>query len=407
MTTIQDLLVIRDLPHDLDSRLMSTIPFIFCQHPPLTKGVLKYMAEAIISRRGYGPEGNVKYVLKQETLTSNGNWTVPDVKDNTVEVRIFGGGGGGTKGNGAGGGGNMNHKVLDTMTPGAVIYVTIGAGGIANDSTGGNGGTTSFGAYLSATGGEGGGQSVYRNGGSGGTGGGGSSGGNGGRGWYGGGGGGGYGEYKSGNGGTGGTYGGGGGGGGRKNIYDDIYAYGGSGGTYGGSGGIGGSYNTYASNGTNTIGWNNVATVNNSYITGYGRGGFCPKVNSTSSESVDVRSGGGGGGGFGGNGGNGGIYNLIWTGQSVGGGGGGGGGYGAGGGMGGSGDQSGGGGGGGFGHNGKSARNAFQYAGRASGGGGGYRGGYGAGGNGGYWINTTYMENGNSGVCVLWYYVKQ
>ena len=384
--------------------------FLLCQHPPL-KGVLKYMADAIISGRGSGGSGGSggKTVLKQELITSNTEWTVPNVINNTVEVRIFGGGGGGghydARGyeyGGGGGGGNMNHAILDIMVPGARIPISIGEGGRCANmgiGDGSNGGTTSFGGYLSATGG-GGGKGINSSGGNGGTGGGGGYMGNGGNGFYGGGGGGGC----NNNGGTGGTYGGGGGGGYGNS---GVIKKGGLKGTYGGNGGNSGWYNIFydesdwanaqnGENGINTSTYNNLSKDSNGhYINGYGIGG---KTNN----SYAFYMGGGGGGGYGGNGGN--------TDTGFYGGGGGGGGYGGNGGsarL----NNCGGGGGGGYGDNGKDGvslnKNTLYGCG---GGGGGYRGGYGAGGNGIYNLSLIYKTNafnGNAGCCILWYYIKQ
>lgn len=89
-------------------------------------------------------------------------WTVPPgVTKVDVEVRGGGGSGGfGTQdtGSGGGGGGGIS-KRLCTVTPGAVITVTVGAGGAAVSTVGASGnagGASSFGSFCSATGGSGG-----------------------------------------------------------------------------------------------------------------------------------------------------------------------------------------------------------------------------------------------------------
>ena len=64
----------------------------FCQHPPQSE-VLRYMSEAIISRRGWTSEG--KPELRTEYITATQDWTAPDGLKGSVSVRIFGGGGGG------------------------------------------------------------------------------------------------------------------------------------------------------------------------------------------------------------------------------------------------------------------------------------------------------------------------
>ena len=75
------------------------------------------MAEAIISRRGWGENGKpIPPVLKTETITGNTTWTVPNYRNGGIEVLIFGGGGAGSTssayydwggGGGANGGGGI------------------------------------------------------------------------------------------------------------------------------------------------------------------------------------------------------------------------------------------------------------------------------------------------------------
>ncbi len=107
-----------------------------------------------------------------QTFTSNGTFTVP-AGVTTVWVTAVGGGGSGstgdntigaisdTPGNG-GGAGAMVLKTLVSVTPGANIPVTIGAGGAEVNICTGNsgygfngnaGGTSSFGSYVTAPGG--------------------------------------------------------------------------------------------------------------------------------------------------------------------------------------------------------------------------------------------------------------
>ncbi|MFJ3469043.1 hypothetical protein [Pseudomonas sp. NPDC090201] len=91
-----------------------------------------------------------------------------------IEVEIVGGGGAGagavalTSGQnaigGGGGAGGYAHTILDvTDAMRAGIPVTIGSGGVAGTSTGGTGGTTSFGTFISAIGGTGGTRAVGGN----------------------------------------------------------------------------------------------------------------------------------------------------------------------------------------------------------------------------------------------------
>ena len=100
-----------------------------------------------------------------QVFTASGSFTIPaGITKIMVEVR--GGGGGGAKGNsaaqfGQGGSGGGYGKNVFTVVPGTVYTVTVGAGGIGSSggscSLGGVGGTSSFGALISATGGGGGG----------------------------------------------------------------------------------------------------------------------------------------------------------------------------------------------------------------------------------------------------------
>lgn len=107
-------------------------------------------------------------VSGRQVFTSGGTFNVPaDVTQ--VWVSMAGGGGGGGGGykgpaglGGSGGGGG--HAVLRqpvTVTPTENVTVTVGAagaGGAYNIGSGGNGGTSSFGAYVSCPGGVGGGR---------------------------------------------------------------------------------------------------------------------------------------------------------------------------------------------------------------------------------------------------------
>jgi hypothetical protein len=78
-----------------------------------------------------------------------------------VEVEVWGGGAGAFASttispSGGGAGGGYARKRVTGLTPGQSIAVTVGAGGVAGTTTGGfatPGGTSSFGPYVSATGG--------------------------------------------------------------------------------------------------------------------------------------------------------------------------------------------------------------------------------------------------------------
>lgn len=398
------------------------------------------MSDVIISRRGRskGSSGNGTRLVT-EYITANTNWIVPEgVKDNKFDVRIFGAGATVVEYESlnwnAGGSGWMNNDILE-LTPGDSIPITIGWS--YNKSARFNlfnnnfttrfntsnyywyytGESTSFGTYLSASGGQGinggaAGHSVYNKpiayqfgggggneqGGDGGVWGGGGSGNKGGNGGiYGGGGGSSFsgGSNLNFGGGNGGKY-GGGGGGAIIIAAGSGFGYYGKGGEYGGNGGnkipeyfthI--NSNTYAKylgnnseNGTNTMGIDSIPLD----FRGEGLGGGNYS---------------GGGGGYGGNGGNGYVYivNNSWLYTT---GGGGGGGYGGNGGDSFKGKPSthGGAGGGGYGGDGES-----YTTGRFGGGGGGYGkqsvGKYGGGG-GYYCIGGGINLTGGGGGIGIW-----
>ena len=311
------------------------------------------MGEAILAKFGGGQSGG-GYTQKTVIITTDQTWTAPKSKGQQFMVRIFGAGGGVSRaGSGGAGGGNMNNAMLK-LNIGEQVQVSIGKR-MTYDA---NGGTTSFGTYLSATGGE---KPNEKNGGNGGTGGGGVNGGRGGHGTYGGGGGG----YIGGN---GGTY--GGGGGGYTNGGISLGGY-----------GKGGTYNTSGQNGLNTLNkageldfaGTGLAPQNNNGSGGGGYGG----CGGFAGGSLSYSSGFGGGGGYGGNGGK---------------------------------SHAGSGGGGGYGGDGRSGSNGDTYSG---GGGGGYGPegyGEGAGGlffsypvNGSYPTLSAYHSGVNTGVCIITY----
>jgi hypothetical protein len=93
-------------------------------------------------------------------FTASGSFTVPaDVY--RVKARVWGGGGGaggstGANAAGSGGGGGGYAESIVAVTPGQVIPVTVGAAGAGGSSAptdGVNGGNSSFGSLVSATGG--------------------------------------------------------------------------------------------------------------------------------------------------------------------------------------------------------------------------------------------------------------
>jgi hypothetical protein len=96
------------------------------------------------------------------TTAGTSTWTKPSV-GTTALIRLWGGGGGGAKRQsyyaGGGGGGGYSEKLLPLSSLGPTETVTVGSGGAGatvNNTAGTNGGDTTFGAHLTAYGGEGG-----------------------------------------------------------------------------------------------------------------------------------------------------------------------------------------------------------------------------------------------------------
>jgi hypothetical protein len=102
-----------------------------------------------------------------QTFTASGTWTKPGGFGATAQTHIqcWGGGGSGAAvgigafSSGGGGGGGYNEIWVPLSTLSATVTVTVGAGGagVTANSVGNSGGTTTFGAVLSAFGGGGGG----------------------------------------------------------------------------------------------------------------------------------------------------------------------------------------------------------------------------------------------------------
>lgn len=107
-------------------------------------------------------------LIKVESFNSSGTWTNPGAT--TVHVKLIGGGGGGAGYCEGGGAGCYAERFLD-VTAIPSVAVTVGGGGsyAAYYAAAGDGGTTSFGAYLSAIGGYGANRQYSHSGGHGGN----------------------------------------------------------------------------------------------------------------------------------------------------------------------------------------------------------------------------------------------
>lgn len=104
------------------------------------------------------PEWGNIMIGGRQVYTAGATFTAP--KTGLYKVTCTGGGGSGARNASVGGGGGGGGTAIEyvTLTKNDAVTVTIGAGGTApsTDTVGENGGTSSFGAYCSATGGIGG-----------------------------------------------------------------------------------------------------------------------------------------------------------------------------------------------------------------------------------------------------------
>ncbi len=95
-----------------------------------------------------------------QSFTSSGNFAIP-AGVTQVEVEVWGGGSGSYASvpglaSGGGAGGGYARKLVSGLIPGQIVPITVGAGGAAGTTGGaaaGPGGTSSFGQFVSATGG--------------------------------------------------------------------------------------------------------------------------------------------------------------------------------------------------------------------------------------------------------------
>lgn len=103
--------------------------------------------------------------LNTIVFTSSGTY-IPSASAKWVRVRVLGAGGAGAGGGGidtgsvvacsGGAAGSYAEAMFLVSVVGGSVAITIGSGGIAGEASGASGGTTSFGSYVSAPGGQGG-----------------------------------------------------------------------------------------------------------------------------------------------------------------------------------------------------------------------------------------------------------
>lgn len=113
-----------------------------------------------------------EYMFTRDVITSDDSWTAPEAKDQSFEVKVWGGGGAGSCSSfdnpiqGAGGGSGYMNTGSFTINAGQTVDVRIGKGGVgcsgvtatafSSATIGESGGTTTFGNYIYASGGLGG-----------------------------------------------------------------------------------------------------------------------------------------------------------------------------------------------------------------------------------------------------------
>ena len=134
----------------------------------LTQGII--LADGSVQSSGFTTTNDIGQLVSTTTFSADGTWTKP-AGCTKVIVTVVGAGGGAAGHCESGGAGGYAEKVID-VTAVATVAVTVGAGGAATTyyAAAPNGGTSSFGAYCSATGGYGANQHASHTGGHGGLG---------------------------------------------------------------------------------------------------------------------------------------------------------------------------------------------------------------------------------------------
>lgn len=113
----------------------------------------------LVFKDSAGTENVLKVAADRQVFTASGTWTKPTTGQLMAMVEMWGGGGAGatdSDGEGGGGGGAYSRRIIALASLSASVSVVVGAGGTATGSNGNPGGSSSFGAYLSAFGGGGG-----------------------------------------------------------------------------------------------------------------------------------------------------------------------------------------------------------------------------------------------------------
>jgi len=109
----------------------------------------------MVNNSGNALEWGFSGLIQCNVYTGNSTWSKP-TGCTRVRVQVVGGGAGGSGHGVAGGAGGYSEEIID-VTGVSSVSVTIGGqgGGVNYHNQAGNGGTSSFGPYLSASGGEG------------------------------------------------------------------------------------------------------------------------------------------------------------------------------------------------------------------------------------------------------------
>lgn len=179
MPTSSDL--VTDLPADFEVFGQAVDTRLKALQPGTTLGDLAYSSATANTntRLAIGTTGQVLSVsggvpvwstiaasggdLYSQDFTSSGTFSVPSGVDKVLVLAVGGGGAGGGclsgagtyQAGGGGGGGQIKFEPV-AVTAGSSVTVTIGAGGTGGTGDGASGGSTTFGALLTALGGSGG-----------------------------------------------------------------------------------------------------------------------------------------------------------------------------------------------------------------------------------------------------------